>query len=68
MPPDAPANLRVAKIHFQRLAKDFPGSPYRAPANLIISLLAEIENLSDAEVQAALERASREGRSSARSP
>jgi tetratricopeptide (TPR) repeat protein len=45
--PDSPQqNLKNARTHFQRLVKEFPDSPYRAPADLILSLLATIDKLS----------------------
>jgi hypothetical protein len=39
-------SLHEAGIHFRRLASQFPKSPYRVPAELILSLNAEIEKLS----------------------
>jgi len=41
-----PQHLRLAKDHFQYLSTQFPKSQYRAPADLILALLNEIERLS----------------------
>jgi outer membrane protein assembly factor BamD (BamD/ComL family) len=43
--PERPQNLRQARNHLQRLVSQFPGSPYRAPADLILLLLIQIEKL-----------------------
>jgi tetratricopeptide (TPR) repeat protein len=44
--PDSPQqNVKNARTHFQRLVKEFPDSPYRAPADLILSLLTAIDKL-----------------------
>jgi hypothetical protein len=44
--PENLQRLRLAKDHFQYLAIQFPKSQYRAPADLILALLDEIEKLS----------------------
>jgi outer membrane protein assembly factor BamD (BamD/ComL family) len=38
-------NLRLSRAHLQRIARQFPNSPYRAPAELILSLQTQIEKL-----------------------
>lgn len=38
-------NAGRAKAQFQRLVTQFPSSPYTAPANLVLSLMAEIDGL-----------------------
>jgi hypothetical protein len=38
-------NLRESRIHFQRVVTQFAWSPYRIQAELILSLLSEIEKL-----------------------
>jgi outer membrane protein assembly factor BamD (BamD/ComL family) len=43
--PDKQQNLRLARTHLQRLVSQFPESLYRAPADLILLLLTEIEKL-----------------------
>lgn len=41
-----PQRLRLAKDHLQYLSTQFPNSQYRAPADLILALLDEVEKLS----------------------
>ena len=43
--PEKPQNLRQARSHLQRLVSQFPESPYRAPADLILLLLTQIDKL-----------------------
>ena len=43
--PEKPQNLRQARNHLQRLVSQFPESPYRAPADLILLLLTQIDKL-----------------------
>jgi outer membrane protein assembly factor BamD (BamD/ComL family) len=43
--PDKPQNLRQARSHLQRLVAQFPRSPYRASADLVLLLLTEIDKL-----------------------
>lgn len=43
--PEKPQNLRQARSYLQRLVSEFPRSSYRAPADLILVLLTQIDRL-----------------------
>jgi hypothetical protein len=44
---NVPQNMKIARTHFQVLDKDFQNSPYRVPAELILSLLNMIDKLNN---------------------
>jgi len=43
--PEKPQNLRQARGYLQRLVSEFPRSSYRAPADMILVLLTQIDRL-----------------------